>query len=308
MAEVYFIIGPTACGKGAVGREIARRIGGRILSVDSMKVYRGMDIGTATPPPDVLAAIAHYGINIVDPRDHFSVSRYRDYAVGAAAECRSAGAVPVAVGGTSLYLKALYDGLFEGPPRDESLRDELNRRIETAGLDGLHAELAAADPETAGRVHPNDRKRIVRALEVYRLTGLPISRLQTQWERSRRRPDYRRIGLRREKDDLHHRINARVARMIEAGLLDEVRSLLEAPGGISKEATQAVGYAEMIDHLRGTLAFEEAVERIKINTRQLARKQRTWQRRWADVTWFDVAPEEPPAATADRIMAAVDFV
>lgn len=308
MAEVYFIIGPTACGKGAVGREIARRLGGRILSVDSMKVYRRMDIGTATPSPEVLAAIPHYGINIVDPAEHFSVSRYRDCAAAAVAETRSAGAVPLAVGGTSLYLKALYDGLFEGPPRDERLRDELDRRIETDGLESLHAELAAADPETAERVHPNDRKRIVRALEVYRLTGRPISRLQTQWERSRQRPDYRRIGLRREKEDLHRRINARVGRMIEAGLLDEVRSLRAAPGGLSKEAAQAVGYAEMIEYLRGSLTFDEAVERIKINTRQLAKKQRTWQRRWTDVTWFDVPADEAPADTADRIMAAVEFV
>jgi tRNA dimethylallyltransferase len=306
MEKVYVILGCTACGKGAVGRELARRLGARILSVDSMKVYRRMDIGTAKPSRQVRSEIPHYGIDIVEPCEAFSVAQYVHHADAAISQTSREGVTLLAVGGTSLYLKALTEGLFEGPSTDEAIRAELSRRAKTQGLAALHAELAAVDERAAERIHPNDEKRIIRALEVYHATGQPISRLQTQWE-TQRRYDCVLIGLRREKEDLHRRINVRVRTMVEAGLREEVERLLAEPGGLSRQAAQGVGYAEMIEHLQGRCDFDQAVEDIKINTRRLAKKQRTWHRRWRETVWFDLSPDEPAERTADRIQDAVPF-
>jgi tRNA dimethylallyltransferase len=301
VAKVYFILGCTASGKGGVGRELARRMGGQIVSVDSMKIYRRMDIGTAKPAKDVRAAIPHHCIDLVEPSEGFSVAQYVGAADSAIAGIFSAGAAALAVGGSSLYIKALSEGLFEGPSADAATREELKRRAQQEGLAALHAELAVIDPAAAARIHPNDERRIIRALEVFRASGSPISELQKQWDAGRRRYDCVFIGLRRDKADLASRINLRVRRMVEAGLRDEVAALLAEPEGLAMQAAQAVGYAEMIEHIRGRCGFEEAVERIKINTRQLAKKQRTWHRRWREVQWFDC----PPDATAEKIAEGI---
>lgn len=302
MQRLVSILGSTACGKGSVGRALARRVGGQVVSVDSMKVYRRMDIGTAKPSAEARREVPHHCIDLVEPSESFSVARYVEHADHAIARIAAAGDVPLAVGGTNLYVKALSEGLFEGPSADPELRAELRRRAESEGLAALHAELAEVDPDAAGRIHPNDAKRIVRALEVYRGAGVPISELQRQWD-AQRRYDCVFFGLRRDRADLHGRINRRAGRMVELGLRDEVASLLAEPAGLSPEAAAAVGYAEMIDHLHGRCTLDDALERIKINTRRLAKKQRTWQRRWTDVRWLDLPPDEPPDATAERIMA-----
>jgi tRNA dimethylallyltransferase len=268
-----------------------------------MKVYRRMDIGTAKPSPRVRAEIPHHCIDIVEPSEGFSVAQYVRYADEAIASIAAAGATALAVGGTSLYIKALSEGLFEAGG-DPEVRANLKRRAEREGLAALHAELRRVDPQAAERIHPNDEKRILRALEVFHATGRPISQLQSQWDAGRRRYDCVFIGLRREKADLHHRVNFRVKRMADLGLREEVAGLLKEPGGLSPQASQAVGYAEMIAHLKGEMTFDGAVERIKINTRQLAKKQRTWHRRWLDVTWFDLVPDEPPERTAERIITS----
>ncbi len=307
MHRVYFILGCTACGKGAVGRELARRVGGQIVSVDSMKIYKRMDIGTAKPPPEVRAEIPHHCVDIVEPSESFSVAQYVAAADEAVAAAAAAGAAPLAVGGTSLYIKALSEGLFEAPPADQAVRDQLKQRARDEGLAKLHAELTAVDRAAADRIHPNDERRIIRALEVYRTTGAPISQLQQQWDQGSRRYDCVFVGLRRDSDDLHRRINARVKKMIAAGLAEEIDSLLAESAGFSKQAAAAVGYAEIIAHRRGEMTFDKAVERIKINTRRLAKKQRTWHRRWPDVRWFDLAGDEPPAATAERILKTVEI-
>ncbi len=309
MRRVHFILGCTASGKGSVGRALARRLGGRILSVDSMKVYRRMDIGTAKPAPGVRAEIPHYGLDLVEPWETFSVAQYVSAAEAAVADIAAAGSVALAVGGTSLYIKALTEGLFEGPSADSGVREALKARAAAEGLGALHAELAALDPVAGARIHPNDEKRIVRALEVHALTGRPISELQTQWEgEATGRFDAVLIGIRREREDQNGRINLRAKLMVEAGLRDEVASLLLDQRGLSRTAAAAVGYAEMIDHLRGRCTLDEALEQIKVNTRRLARKQRSWQRRFPNVRWFDVAPDEAPAALADRILRDVEFV
>jgi tRNA dimethylallyltransferase len=302
MHRLYFIIGCTASGKGSLGRELARRLGGQIVSVDSMKIYRRMDIGTAKCSLAVRAEIPHHCIDIVEPSESFSVAQFVARADRAVARIAAAGAVALAVGGTSLYIKALSEGLFEGPSADERARQHLRARAAAEGLAALHAELAAVDPEGAARIHPNDERRIVRALEVYHATGTPITALQRQWDSGARRYEAVFIGLRRDKADQGRRINSRAKMMLDAGLADEVAALLAEPGGLSGQAAQAVGYAEMIDYLKGRCSLDEAFEQIKINTRRLAKKQRTWHRRFAGVTWFDAAPDETPEALAARVI------
>ena len=307
MVRVHFILGCTACGKSAVGREIARRVGGQIISVDSMKVYRRMDIGTAKPSPAARAQLCHHCIDLVEPSESFSVARYVAFADAAVEAIRQAGAVALAVGGTSLYIKALAEGLFEGPSADAAARRRIRARARAEGLGALHAELSAVDPAAGARIHPHDERRIVRALEVYESTGTPISELQRQWASGARRCDAAFIGLRRDRADGNRRINRRVRRMVEQGLRDEVAALLAEPAGLSPQAARAVGYAEMIEHLRGRCSLDQAVEKIKINTRRLARKQRTWHRRFPDVRWFDAGPDETAEALADRVLSAVAF-
>jgi len=307
VSKVYFIIGCTACGKGAVGRMLARRLGGQIVSVDSMKIYRRMDIGTAKPSAAVRAEIPHWCVDVVEPSESYSVAQFVRCADDVIASIRAAGAIPFAVGGTSLYIKLLSQGLFEGPSADPEICEQLRRRAQAEGLAALHAELACVDPLAASRIHPNDARRIVRALEVHLATGKPISSLQSQWDEESARYDCVFIGLRRDKADLNRRINARVKIMVDAGLRDEVASLLAEPAGLSDQAAQAVGYAEVIEHLHDEIDFEKAVELVKINTRRLAKKQRTWHRRFPGVNWFDLAPDEPPERTVERILAAVRF-
>lgn len=300
MTRVYFILGCTASGKGAVGCLLASRIGGQIISVDSMKVYRRMDIGTGKPSPSVRAEVPHHCIDIVEPSESFSVARYVDFADKAITEIADSGNVVLAVGGTALYIKSLAEGLFEGPGADTEIRDELKRRIDTEGLAALHEELARIDPESAGRIHPNDERRIVRALEIFALTGEPISNLQKQWDKSTQRYDCVFIGLRRSREDASRRINARVKKMVNQGLLDEVAALLAEPAGLSKQAAAALGYAEIIEHLNGKCTLDEAVEQIKINTRQFAKHQRTWFRRFKDVHWIDVAEDAAVETIVDE--------
>jgi tRNA dimethylallyltransferase len=305
--RLYFIIGCTASGKGALGRELARRVGGQIISVDSMKVYRRMDIGTAKPPAEVREQIPHHCIDVVEPWELFSVAQFVACADRAVADIRAAGAAPLAVGGASLYIKALSEGLFEGPGADGDLREELRRRAAQESLAALHEELSRLDPRAASRIHPNDQKRILRALEVRQLTGRPISQLQQQWDAGHRRYDAVMIGLRRSREDLHRRINLRVGKMLEQGLVKEVEGLLADPRGLSDPAAQAVGYAEIIEFLHGQMSLAKAIEAIKVNTRRLAKRQRTWQRRWTDVKWFDAAPDEPAQSLADRVLAEAKF-
>lgn len=305
MQRLYFIIGCTGSGKGSLGRELARRLGAQIISVDSMKIYRRMDIGTAKPSKAALVEIPHHCIDVVEPSASFSVAQFVEHADRAVSEIVSTGATALAVGGTSLYIKALSEGLFEGPSADEETRRRLKARAAAEGLPALHAEMATIDPQAGTRIHPNDERRIIRALEVYQVSGQTITELQRQWDTGHRRYDAVHIGLRRDKADQSGRINLRAKKMMDAGLRDEVAALLAEPAGLSDQAAQAVGYAEMIDHLNGNCSLDEAFERIKINTRRLAKKQRTWHRRFRDVTWFDATPDETPEAIATRVMEVV---
>lgn len=302
--RVFVIVGCTATGKGTLARALAGHVGGEIVSVDSMKVYRGMDIGTAKPSPADRATIPHHLIDVADPWEAFSVARFVTLADEAVADIHRRGRPVVAVGGTVLYLKCWYEGLFAGPGADPAIRAAIRRRAATEGLDVLHAELTRIDPPAAARIHRNDLRRIERALEVYQLTGEPISRLQQQWGNARpRRPDWdwRLIGLRRERDETNRRINLRVKRMVEAGLVEEARRVWADPRGVGPQARQAVGYAELFDHFAGRGGLEEAIEQIKIHSRQLAKQQRTWLRRLPGVQWIDASGIDDTASLWPKV-------
>jgi tRNA dimethylallyltransferase len=283
-------MGPTASGKSALALAMARAAGPAVelVSADSMQVYRGMDIGTAKPTTSERSEVIHHGLDLVDPtHDGFTVEDWLAHAHAALAAIHARGGVAIVVGGTNLYAKALIEGLFDGPPADPALREELG----TWELDALRSELVRIDPVAAERIHRNDRRRTIRAIEVHRATGTPISVLQAQW---RDRPaalpaGWSLVGLSMGVEANNRRINARVRGMRAMGLVDEVRSLLGA-GGFGAQAATAVGYRELIAHLHGAGSEDDAFEAIKIATRQLAKQQRTWLKRFADTpgsTWID---------------------
>jgi tRNA dimethylallyltransferase len=297
--DMILILGVTGSGKGRLAFDLARDLGAEIISIDSMKVYRRMDIGTAKPPKEARAQVKHHLIDIIEPSDSFSVRSFLDNALEAIKQIKAGNKPVVAVGGTSLYIKALLYGLFEGPAADKQIRAELRARTETQGLDQLYHQLTQVDPEAAARIHQNDARRIIRALEVYELTGKPISSFQQQWnpqqtsdERRATDYDWTIIGLRRDKAEENKRINARVKKMIAAGLVDEVKSLLSEEKPLSPQARCAIGYAEVIDHLSGKTTLEDAIELIKKNTRRLAKSQRTWFKTFRSVHWLDIESTE----------------
>ena len=299
-AKMVLILGVTASGKGRLGFELARSIGAEIISIDSMKVYRRMDIGTAKPPREARERVIYHLVDVVEPSDSFSVAAFFETASGAIEQIENSKKNIVAIGGTALYIKTLLYGLFEGAGSDQKIRDELRGRAQIEGLAQLHRELTRVDPVAAERINPNDARRIVRALEVYRITGKPISSFQKQWEKRQMKYDWTIIGLRREKADASFLINRRVKRMINAGLVDEVKSLLGEEKPLSQQARCAIGYAEIIDHLNGQTSLEEATELIKVHTRQLAKGQRTWFKTFTDVHWLDLEADEPDERMLDR--------
>ncbi len=299
--RVTVILGVTASGKSSAAMAVAERSGGEILSVDSMQVYRRMDIGTAKPTPAERAEVPHHLLDVVEPSEEFSVARYLELADAAMADIHARGRPILAVGGTALYLKALTEGLFEGPPGDEALRSELRARAEAEGLEALHAKLRQVDPAAGERIHPNDIRRVVRALEVHQLTGRPISDQQQQFGQYRPGFDFTLVGITRGREAENARINARVRQMIDAGLVEETRALLAEDPPPGEQARQALGYAQIIEHLEGRCSLDDAVEQIKIQTRRFAKHQRTWFRRFRDVHWIELAADEPGERAGDVI-------
>lgn len=286
MLPIVLILGPTAGGKTRLAIALAKAIGGECICADSMQVYRGMDIGTAKPTPEEQAQVPHHLLNVADPSDiGFTVDTWLNLAEQAIADIRSRGRYPIIVGGTNLYIKALLHGLFESPDPDPQLR----QKLQEMDLDALRARLVEVDPTAAQRIHRNDRKRTTRAIEVYEQTGKPLSEHQSQWESDVIREDVCIIGLDYPPEQINRRINARVRQMIEAGLVDEVKSLYEA-GALGPQSREALGYKQIIEHLQGACTLQEAIEQIKIRTRRYAKQQRTWLRRfraYPKSTWLD---------------------
>jgi tRNA dimethylallyltransferase len=285
-------LGVTASGKGRLAFELAKILDAEIISIDSMKIYRRMDIGTAKPPLQVRKEISYHLIDVVEPSESFSVAKFLSLADQSIDQIRTRKKSIIAVGGTALYLKALLYGLFEGPGENEQIRSRLRKRAKDNGLEMLHEELTQIDPAAAQNISPSDAKRIIRALEVFELTGKPISSMQKQFETNKSRQNWTILGLRRDKDIESMRINARVKKMMDEGLLDEVGLLLNEEKPLSKQARRAIGYAELIDYLQGIGILEDAVENVKKNTRRLAKGQRTWFKRFRNVNWLDVAEDE----------------
>ena len=297
---MILILGVTASGKGRLAFDLGEHLGAEIISIDSMKVYRRMDIGTAKPPKEARQRIKYHLIDVVEPSDSFNVGAFLDTASDAMGQISSRNRKIVAVGGTALYIKSLLYGLFDGAGTDEQIRSKLRARVEAEGLVKLHCELTKIDPVAAERINPNDAKRIIRALEVYQLTGKPISSFQKQWEQRQMKHDWTIIGLRREKTDASSRINKRVKLMIDTCLIDEVKSLLDEDKSLSKQARCAIGYAEIIEYLNNQISLEDAIELIKINTRRLAKGQRTWFKTFPNVHWLDITEDETPKHILDR--------
>ncbi|MBX3394145.1 MAG: tRNA (adenosine(37)-N6)-dimethylallyltransferase MiaA [Phycisphaerae bacterium] len=304
---LILLLGVTASAKSAVAIELAQWFNAEIVSVDSMQVYRRMNIGTAKPTAQELSAVRHHLVDVVDPHESFSAARFTEMADEAIAGIAARGKTPLVVAGTPLYLMSLMYGLFDGPSADSGLREEFRRRAGEHGIGALHSDLTRVDPEAAARIHPNDYKRIERALEVHAVTGRPLSEQQVQWSAGALRYRAVVVGIRREKEEASRRINSRVRGMIETGLVEEVRSLLSEPPGLSEQARQAVGYAEIIAYLAGAMSLEDAVERIKINTRRLAKHQRTWFRKFPMTEWVDAAGDDT-GAIANQIAEVIDVL
>ncbi len=301
------IMGVTASGKSALAFELAKTLNAEIISVDSMKVYKRMDIGTAKAPLEKRSVIPYHLVDVVEPSEAFSVDQFLALTEKAVTDIHGRGKPVVAVGGTAMYIKALLHGLFQGPGSDETIRQTLKNRASEVGLVKLHEELTQIDPAAAERIHPNDEKRIIRALEVFELTGKPISAFQTQWDAAPN-SDWFVIGLRRDKQIENSRMNARVKRMIEDGLKEEVENLLAEDKPLSKQAAAAIGYAEMIAHLNGDMELDETVERIKINTRRFAKSQRTWFKTFPNVHWIDIKETDTVQTVLQQTLDLLDSV
>jgi tRNA dimethylallyltransferase len=294
-------------GKTAVGVELARRLEAEIVALDSMTVYRGMDIGTAKPTPEERGDVPHHLIDVLDPADAASVADYRAWALDVLTQLEARGKRALFVGGTALYLKALLRGLFEGPAASPALRAELEQEADRQGDSALHARLAELDPATGLRLHPNDRRRVIRALEVIEATGRPLS--EQLREHDQAAPGTVAVfALERPRGELLERIDARVEAMFDGGLVAEVEALRQRPRPLSLVASQGVGYREVLDHLEGKTDLATARASTRARTRQFAKRQATWFRGLREVRAFPVPSEEPPAATADRLAAAMASV
>jgi len=285
--KVLFIIGPTAVGKTALSLSLAEDQGSEIVSADSRQVYKFMDIGTAKPSPEEMARVKHHFIDIRQPDQYYSAGEYGREARAQIADLHNRGVVPIVVGGSGFYIQALVDGLFAPKISDPEIKQKWRDKVRDLGQDAVFNYLKQVDPVSANRLHPNDTQRIVRALEVYELSGKPIS----DFKKGEETPaDFNPvfIGLTRRRETLYKRIEQRVESMIEAGLIDEVKGLRDRGWGTELNALKTVGYQEVYDFFAGELTFDEMVERIKINSRRYAKRQLTWFRRDVRVHWLEL--------------------
>jgi tRNA dimethylallyltransferase len=303
--DCWFLSGATAVGKTAVGLALAERLGAEIISLDSMTIYRGMDIGTAKPTSDEQSRVPHHLIDVVDPGKDYSVERYLDAAHTTVAEIAARGREVLFVGGTPLYLKALLRGLAAGPPADWEMREKIQAEVQEVGSQALHDRLEQIDPLTASQIHPNDTRRLIRALEVFRTTGKPISHHQLHFDEGLAADECRVFVMRRPREEQHERINARVDDMMDRGLVDEVRRLVADGPGLGRTASQAVGYREVQLLLDGECDRQTAIANIKTRTRRFAKRQGTWFRSLSECRFVDVTGARDPDELAAEIVAAV---
>lgn len=301
LKQCWFVAGPTASGKSATALHLAQMLKAEIVSLDSMAVYRGMTIGTAKPSLADQQSVRHHLIDIADPAQDFSVTEFVRFAYEAADDIAARGRIPLFVGGTGLYLRSILRGIFEGPEANWDLRDQWQKLAIQRGPEWLHAQLFERDAVTAQRLHPNDMRRIIRAIEVYELTGKPLSEAQHHRPRP---PEHRPacvVWLEPPRHWLHERINKRIDGMMEKGWLQETRLLLETDPPPGRTARQALGYQELIRHLNGELSLEETVAQIKISTRQFAKRQHTWFRNLEECASLQISGHESASTLAEMI-------
>ena len=287
--KIVCVVGPTACGKTTLGVLLAKRLGGEVVSADSMQIYKGMTIGTAAPTEAEMDGVPHHMIAVADPAEQWSVARYAQAAIPIVDDILARGKVPILVGGTGLWLDAVVKGHgFAGGHTGGEVRKELQKRLKEEGIEPLLEELRQVDPESAARLHPSDEKRVLRALEVWRETGKTITAHNAETKALPPRYDAVWIGLQfRDRQDMKDLIDRRVDKMAEEGLVEEVRRLLRS--GVPRDATalQAIGYKEFLAVAEGTATVEEALAEVKLRSRQYAKRQLTWLRRNPDIHWIE---------------------
>ncbi|MBE6952046.1 MAG: tRNA (adenosine(37)-N6)-dimethylallyltransferase MiaA [Ruminococcaceae bacterium] len=302
-----FVVGPTASGKSALAVFLAEQLGGEVVSADSMQIYRGMCIGTAAPTEREMRGVRHHMVGVIDPKQPFSVGLYRDMAQPIISDLQSRGIVPIVVGGTGLYFDALLQSAEYAPVEaDLRYRAELTALAEEKGNEAVHALLRSRDPETAARLHPNNLKRVIRALEVLKLTGVSISEHDRQTQLAEAAFDPIWIGINVEpRSELYARIDRRVDTMLADGLMDEIRTLTAA--GLTAETTamQAIGYKEFLPVLHGTCSVEDAAEEVKKRSRNYAKRQLTWFRRNERIHWFSYTERAEFPQTAEAVLAKI---
>jgi len=286
------VLGPTAVGKTELALAVAQRVNAEIVNADSQQVYRYLDIGTGKPSKPERERVRHHLIDVVNPDEDFNAARYRQLAAASIDEIHKRGAKVLVSGGTGLYLKALTGGLFSGPSQDTELRANLEREIAQIGLAALYDRLIAIDPGANTKIHPNDRQRIIRALEVYQSTGRPLSEWQNEHRFQEEAFQVLKIGLARARAELYDLINRRSESMIRAGLLDEVRGLMERGYELDLKPLRSVGYRQMGEVIEGIKGLPEAMAEMKQETRRLAKRQLTWFRSDPEIRWFHPEKQE----------------
>ena len=304
---ILIIAGPTAVGKTDASIELAREWGAEIVSADSMQIYRSMDIGTAKPTPEQRRLVYHHLIDIVEPDQPYSVGDYLRDARAAIDGILASGGTPLVVGGTGLYIRALTRGLFHGPPADLELRERLLQREQDGGEGILYADLVKVDPEAAIKIHPNDLRRTVRALEVFTLRDRKLSDLQREHGFRETTHRFKLLFLVRSRSELYPRIEQRVDRMLAEGLEREVRSLLDRGYRPDLPSLQGLGYKQWSQYLRGTLSRDEAVAMLKRDTKRFAKRQFTWFRREPDAVWIDITGLAEPHEIIARIKKSIEI-
>jgi tRNA dimethylallyltransferase len=299
-------VGPTASGKTSLAIALAERLGAEIISADSMQVYRGMEIGTAAPTPEEQARVRHHFVSCLEPDAVFSAGAFERMARPLVESWNAEGRVAVVAGGSGLYVRALVDGLFPGPARDEAIREDLHAEASERGVPALYARLRDADPGYAEVINPGDLRRIVRGLEVYRIMGRPLSELHEEHQAEREPLEALQVALHWPRETLYARMDARCERMLEAGFVDEVARLREAGYEKQLRRIRTLGYREFLDYLDGALSSEEALDRMKRNTRRFAKRQLTWFRSDPRIHWLPVDGATPLERHVDRILERVE--
>lgn len=302
LQQCWFLAGPTACGKTATGIALAERIGAEIVCLDSMTIYRGMDIGTAKASPEERARVPHHLLDLRDPHEEFSTAEYMNAALSACESIVSRGKIPLFVGGTGLYLRSLLRGVFEGPAADWTLRREYEQFATEHGTGALHARLAQVDPPTAQRLHVNDQRRVIRALEIHTLTGQPASTLQQESPLPPHERPQHVYWLNPDREVLRQRISQRVDAMFLAGLVEEVTALWRLPHGMGRTASQALGYREVLSHLEDGVPLSEAIQQLQTHTHQFAKRQWTWFRNLEELMAINIQGNETSEAIAASIL------